>query len=41
MEAKETDPHFAGDMEGLLRPGFNYNQHEAFEWLKAAIVERM
>lgn len=41
IEAKENDPDFKGDMEALLRPEINYNQQEAFEWLKAEVIERM
>jgi len=39
--AKEKDPDFAGDMEALLRPGIEYNQNTAFEWLKNEIIGRM
>ncbi len=38
IEAKENDPDFKGDMEGLLRPGIEYNHQEAFEWLKDEII---
>lgn len=41
IAAKEIAPDFTGDMEGLLRPEIAYNQHEAFEWLKDAILQRM
>ena len=38
IEAKENDPNFTGDMEGLLRPGIEYDQEGAFEWLKSDIL---
>jgi predicted nucleotidyltransferase component of viral defense system len=41
IEAKEKDPDFIGDMEALLRPEIKYNQQDAFEWLKAEIIEKM
>lgn len=41
IEAKENDPEFIGDMEALLRPEITYNQQEAFDWLKAVVIEKM
>ncbi|WP_372946815.1 nucleotidyl transferase AbiEii/AbiGii toxin family protein [Mariniphaga sp.] len=41
IEEKENSPEFIGDLEGLLRPGVNYNQKEAFEWLKTELIERI
>jgi len=41
IAAKENDSGFTGDMEALLRPEIEYNQQEAFEWLKKEIVERI
>ena len=41
MEAKERDPDFTGDMEGLLRTDVEYNQKAAFEWLKDELIERI
>ncbi|MEQ8908605.1 MAG: nucleotidyl transferase AbiEii/AbiGii toxin family protein [Vicingaceae bacterium] len=41
IEAKENDPAFTGDMEGLLRPKISYNQQEAFDWLKTAVISQM
>lgn len=42
MEAKENDPGFIGDMEGLLlMPGIQYDQEVAFKWLKEEIIQRM
>jgi hypothetical protein len=28
-------------MEALLRPEIEYNQQEAFEWLKTEVIEKM
>ena len=41
IEQKENDPNFTGDMEALLRSGINYNQHEAFEWLKSDVISKL
>jgi len=41
IEEKEIDPNFTGDMEALLRPEIKYNQQDAFNWLKAEIIEKM
>lgn len=41
IEAKENDPGFTGDMEGLLRSEIRYDQKAAFEWLKEAIIPRI
>lgn len=41
IEAKEKNRDFSGDMEALLRPGINYDQQAAFEWLKSEVVGRM
>ena len=41
IEAKENDPDFTGDMEALLRPEIEYNQQEAFEWLKDELIARI
>ncbi|WP_296386284.1 nucleotidyl transferase AbiEii/AbiGii toxin family protein [Winogradskyella sp.] len=41
IEAKEQDPDFTGDMEALLRPEIDYNQNEAFNWLKSEVISRM
>lgn len=40
IEKKEKDVGFTGDMEALLRPGIEYNQEAAFEWLKNELVEK-
>ena len=36
---KENSAEFTGDMEALLRPEINYNQNEAFIWLKTELIE--
>ena len=41
LEAKEKDPGFLGDMEGLLRPGIEYDQGQAFAWVKEEIIQRI
>lgn len=41
IEEKERDADFTGDMEALLRPGIEYNQEEAFDWLKMEVIERI
>jgi len=41
IEAKEQDPDFTGDMEALLRPEIDYDQNEAFNWLKSEVISRM
>lgn len=41
IKAKENDPDFTGDMEALLRPEIEYNQQEAFEWLKDELIARI
>ncbi|MCB0653922.1 MAG: nucleotidyl transferase AbiEii/AbiGii toxin family protein [Saprospiraceae bacterium] len=41
IESKENDLDFKGDMEAILRPEIEYNQSEAFEWLKAEVIEKM
>ena len=41
LEGKENDPDFIGDMEALLRPGIEYNQEAAIEWLKNELIERI
>ena len=39
LDRKRTDPNFAGDMEGLLQPGFIYNQNLAFNWIENTLNE--
>lgn len=41
MEAKERDHAFLGDMEGLIRPGVEYDQAGAFEWIKEKLIEKL
>lgn len=41
IEEKEQDLNFTGDMEALLRSGVEYNQEEAFIWLKKEIIEKI
>lgn len=41
LEEKENDTDFIGDMEALLRPGVEYNQKAALEWLKDELIERI
>ena len=41
IEEKENDPNFTGDMEALLRPGIEYDQQAAFEWLKNDVISRL
>ncbi len=41
IEAKENDPDFLGDLEGLLRNDIAFNAHEAFAWLKEEVVAKM
>ena len=41
VEEKENDVDFRGDMEALLRSGIEYNQEEAFDWLKTELIEQI
>lgn len=41
IQEKENDSNFTGDMEALLRPGIEYDQKEAFEWLKTKLIEKI
>ena len=41
IEEKEVSAVFIGDMEALLRPDINYNQSDAFDWLKKELIEKM
>ena len=41
FEEKENDSDFEGDMEAILRSGIEYNQAEAFEWIKNIVEEGM
>lgn len=41
LEAKQIDRDFINDLSGLLRPGIEYDQTLAFEWIKQVIIERL
>jgi len=41
IEEKENDPNFIGDMEALLRPGIEFDQQAAFEWLKNDVISKL
>jgi len=41
IAAKEEDKDFTGDMEALLRPEIEYDQKDAFDWLKNEVIEKM
>lgn len=41
IEEKENDPEFTGDMEALLRPGVEYDQTAAFDWLKNEVITKL
>ncbi|MFN3555631.1 MAG: nucleotidyl transferase AbiEii/AbiGii toxin family protein [Bacteroidales bacterium] len=41
IEQKEISAEFVGDMEGLLSPEIEYNQSDAFDWLKKELIEKM
>jgi len=41
IEEKELSAEFKGDMEALLRAGINYNQSDAFNWLKKELIEKI
>lgn len=41
IEEKENSAEFTGDMEALLRHEIEYNQNEAFNWLKSELIEKI
>lgn len=41
MEEKIVDPDFSGDIYGLLRPGVEYDQEEAFNLIKSELIEKI
>ena len=41
IEEKQNNLEFTGDMEALLRPGIEYNQDKAFDWLKEEIITKI
>ncbi|WP_037320394.1 nucleotidyl transferase AbiEii/AbiGii toxin family protein [Salegentibacter sp. Hel_I_6] len=41
IEEKENDPDFTGDMEALLRSEIEYDQEQAFDWLKKEVISNI
>lgn len=41
LEVKMRDHEFLGDTTALLRPSLSYNQQEAYEMVKALLIERI
>ncbi|MDX2361375.1 MAG: nucleotidyl transferase AbiEii/AbiGii toxin family protein [Crocinitomicaceae bacterium] len=41
FEEKEQDADFLGDMEGVIRSGVEYDQAEAFRWLKEEVITKL
>jgi predicted nucleotidyltransferase component of viral defense system len=41
IEEKEQDTDFLGDMEGVIRSGVEYDQAEAFRWLKDEVIAKL
>ena len=41
IEEKEQNKEFLGDMEGLIRPGIEYDKAKAFEWIRNEIAEKL
>lgn len=41
MEEKLQDPDFEGDIYGLLRPGVEYDQNNAYELIKTELIEKI
>ena len=41
IEEKEQDANFLNDMDGLIRTGVKYDQKEAFEWVKDALLNKL
>lgn len=41
LEDKEQDSDFTGDMEALLRPGVEYDQQAAFEWIRNEVITKL
>jgi predicted nucleotidyltransferase component of viral defense system len=41
IEEKEQDTDFLGDMEGVIRSGVDYDQAEAFRWLKEELISKL
>lgn len=41
MEEKLENPDFQGDIHALLRPGFEYDQEEAYKLIKTNLIEKI
>ncbi len=41
MEKKISDKDFLSDMEGLLRPGLSYNIEDAYQFVKAELLNKI
>jgi predicted nucleotidyltransferase component of viral defense system len=41
MEEKLENPDFEGDIYGMLRPGVEYNQNNAYELIKTELIEKI
>lgn len=41
LDEKQEDPDFFGDMEALIRNDVDYNQGEAFEWLREELIGKL
>ncbi|HET7360720.1 MAG TPA: nucleotidyl transferase AbiEii/AbiGii toxin family protein [Salinimicrobium sp.] len=41
LEQKAADPEFERDIVALLRPGIEYNQKKAFEYVKTEVLEKL
>ena len=41
MESKLGQLDFYGDMEGIIRPGVEYNQQTAWEWVQEELVKNI
>lgn len=41
MEEKMRDPDFLSDSQLLLRPGITFNPHEAYEMVKAKLIDKL
>lgn len=41
MSEKLDDPDFEGDIYGLLRPGVNYKQEEAYQLVRSTLLEKI
>lgn len=41
LQEKKESPDFTGDMEALLRPGIEYDQDKAFEWVQNELITKL